>query len=272
MTTTCSGYIPSEEWDALTEEEREELIPQETTSVVSSLEFGDSGGHPFHGNQYVQIPIEDVKVGDTIRSHGMSEPATVTSLTPSSHRGIEPPDKRMERQLRSFEKYGEPNRIPAEEPPMIPHVSVGLSGPFDEVTLPVGTGLKVEKYEDTGLVDRVREEGGITYDPHTGTEPTDGYIVAKEGIPSTFVPTETFLHDDAAAYKALDGFLTEHAAEYDDPSAMVGIWRDGEEVVLDVVEKFDNLDEATQAGIDRNQQSGWDVVKGETFDTGGTGR
>lgn len=115
----------------------------------------------------------------------------------------------------------------------------------------------------------------MTYDPHTGTEPTDGFIVAKD-LPSTFIPTEAFLSDETRAKEALARFVDEHAAEYDDPTSMIGIWHDDnpehDEVVLDVVEQFMDYDEAVQAGVDRNQQAGWDVVNKKTFDTGGTGR
>jgi hypothetical protein len=57
---------------------------------------------------------------------------------------------------------------------------------------------------------------------------------------------------------------------------MVGIWHDTDpkhdEIVLDVTEKFDTQDEAVKAGVDRNQQSIWDVVGKQEIKTGGTGR
>lgn len=80
--------------------------------------------------------VADVRVGDRIQSHGMSEPATVTRIERVEVPRIEPPEQAMERRKRGLLEHDDPDFYPPEIPPPTEWLRLSLDGAYDEVTLP----------------------------------------------------------------------------------------------------------------------------------------
>jgi hypothetical protein len=125
-----------------------------------------------------------------------------------------------------------------------------------------------------GLASRVLravEEGGGTIPRGGGPEPTSGFPVALEGH-SSITPDSEF--KGAHAEQVLRSWMDQNAHLFDaDPSLHVGVWHDTEhgEVVLDPSQVVKDRETAIRLGRERNQQSVWDIAKGEEIPTGGTG-
>lgn len=149
-----------------------------------------------------------------------------------------------------------------------------LASGWDENEHPRGADGKFGDSSDAvqgSIIDRVREQGGLTVNPLTGAEPTDGFIVARqEG--SEIVAAAGFFDDREAGIDMIDQYLADHAADFDG-DAMLGLWHDTAhgEVVFDVVDRIASRDDAIAAGQSRDQQAIWDVAAGAEIDTGGSG-
>lgn len=121
------------------------------------------------------------------------------------------------------------------------------------------------------IIARVRDGGGYTVNPLTGTEPASGYCINEVGeCPK--VDAEEFF-DPQGGRRAIEAFIAEHrewfaapvGAGSGSPSGSgkhVGIWHDkaNSKVVLDRVDVVADLDAALELGRARNQRSMWDVA------------
>ena len=151
---------------------------------------------------------------------------------------------------------------------------------------PAGTeGGKGGKFKPAGMsewttkmVDWLRQNGGFSVHPKTGSEPDAGYMVAVDGH-SGIYPADRFYEDADWRESVIDDWLKREADQFDlDPEHMyIGGYADvnaeGEQiVVLDPSENvFVPEAEAVRLGTERNQVSIYDVVNHEVIDTGGTG-
>ena len=139
----------------------------------------------------------------------------------------------------------------------------------DKLTVPVGKKPPVTK----SIMDRLAEMepgGGMTIDPIDGTEPDTGIVVAHPGHNKEFNYDE-FMGPNGKKY--LKQYIKDNRDLISQEGNYLGLWHDEDnnEMVLDVVEVFNDRDEAIQAGIDRNQQAIYDIGNNELIDTGGTG-
>jgi len=139
----------------------------------------------------------------------------------------------------------------------------------DKLTVPVGKKPPVTK----SIMDRLAEMepgGGMTIDPIDGTEPDTGIVVAHPRHNKEFNYDE-FMGPNGKKY--LKQYIKDNRDLISQEGNYLGLWHDEEnnEMVLDVVEVFNDRDEAIQAGIDRNQQAIYDIGNNELIDTGGTG-
>lgn len=135
-----------------------------------------------------------------------------------------------------------------------------------ESTLTLDAGLS------QSITDRVRENGGLSVSMVDGSEPTEGFMVAKGGKQSAVLDADEF-YDPARGYQALSSFL--QANRELSQGAYLGLWDnsagDGK-VYLDVSENIMDREAAILAGRERDQISIWDVANFEEIDTGGTGK
>ena len=118
------------------------------------------------------------------------------------------------------------------------------------------------------LAAKVLADGGFTYDPNTGTFPTEGIAVAVPGH-SVIATREAFEADPRK-------FINDYMRQMRDDGVedlMIGGWHDtaNDEVVLDRVEVVADLDEAKRLGADRDEQAVYNLATGEEIPTGGTG-
>ena len=109
--------------------------------------------------------------------------------------------------------------------------------------------------------------GGFTFHINSRRYPASGYAVALAGY-SSITPARSFTED------LLISYLDTHSAKFDaSPHLHLGGWFDTahEEMVLDLVEVFEDRDAAIQAGISRNEQAIFDLANGIEIPTYGTG-
>lgn len=109
--------------------------------------------------------------------------------------------------------------------------------------------------------------GGFTFSISGRRYPATGYAVAVAGN-SFITPASSFTPDLLVSY------LDTHSAKFSaSPALHLGGWYDAahDEMVLDLVEVFDNQDEAVQAGISRDEQAIFDLANGIEIPTHGSG-
>lgn len=145
---------------------------------------------------------------------------------------------------------------------------------ISEETDPVAITDAAENKSQVGqIISTGIANGGFTWNPHDGTTPRSGYVVAIQGH-SKILP---YSPDDPDAWDKLRtsfvDFYKQNKNFFTDPAIHLGGWydKDHNEFVFDPVEVVDDLDQATKLGRDRNQQAIWDIANGTEIDTGGTG-
>ena len=111
--------------------------------------------------------------------------------------------------------------------------------------------------------------GGLTIDPLDGSEPTEGFVVARQGFNKEINYDEFMSDPEGYVYD----YLASNREALSEDGMYLGFWRDEEnnEMVLDVSEVFSDREAGIQAGIDRNQQAIYDIGSNEVVNTGGTG-
>ena len=123
------------------------------------------------------------------------------------------------------------------------------------------------------IIERVRATGGLSVSMVDGSEPPDGYMVARVGVKAAIVEADDF-YDTPKGTAALASFLIDNKAELTGGDYL-GVWHDtnGGKVYLDVSENVKDRETAIRLGSpsERNQISIWDVVEGKEIPTGGTG-
>lgn len=122
------------------------------------------------------------------------------------------------------------------------------------------------------ILERVRENGGLSVNMVDGSEPTTGYMVAKGAKYGAIVDAEDF-YDPIKGPKALADYMKKHKAELGGGKNYLGLWHNTEDgkVYLDVSENIQDKERAISAGRKQDQISIWDVANFAEIQTGGTG-
>lgn len=116
---------------------------------------------------------------------------------------------------------------------------------------------------------------GITVSPVTGEILTKGFVVSLENHSQVETAAVFFEKTDSHTYgKALiSSYLQNKAKLFLQSNIYLGIWHDtsSDLVFLDLSEVFENMEEAIQAGKERNQIAIFDLSTGSVIFTGGDG-
>jgi hypothetical protein len=134
-----------------------------------------------------------------------------------------------------------------------------------------GSSMTLDAGVAQSIVERVRANGGLSVSMVDGSEPTEGFMVAKGGKQSAIVDADEF-YDPVKGPEAMSSFLKGNRELGE--GAYLGLWHnqaDGK-VYLDVSENIMDRATAIAAGRERDQISIWDVANFEEIDTGGTGQ
>ncbi|HEY7515751.1 MAG TPA: hypothetical protein VIC87_14790, partial [Vicinamibacteria bacterium] len=113
------------------------------------------------------------------------------------------------------------------------------------------------------------EDGGFTWDPHTGEfrqtgTPGAGTAVAVADETALLIrPGDKAFSDPGAFRAAIRGFMGEHADELKNSRMHVGGWKDDEGIHIDVSEILASREEAQRLGVLRKQKAVFDL---ETFE------
>lgn len=107
------------------------------------------------------------------------------------------------------------------------------------------------------LVNYINNQGGMTYNPRTGTMPTKGFACAKA--------ENEFIINHAISENDLYYYLFKHAQEFStEDKAHFGVWFNAEngKTYLDTSYVFDTQEEAEAFAVANNQLAYFDL---ETF-------
>ena len=120
---------------------------------------------------------------------------------------------------------------------------------------------KVHAADAKILADVSKKNGGLTYDPRTGTQPQAGYSVAM-------YPDRTQLVHGAASLdgRAMDAYITKNKDVLDrDPHSNIGTWynRSDDSWYLDVPHVERSLAHAATLGKERGEKAIWDLKRHE---------
>ena len=156
----------------------------------------------------------------------------------------------------------------------VPDVSVAKhqQGKHDQAAHGRRGGVSVSPEVAQSIIGRVREQGGLSVNMIDGSEPPDGYMVARtEGVKPSIVSADEFYGADTGP-AALSSFLKDNKASLTGGDYL-GVWHDTDSgnVFLDVSQNVKDRATAERLGSERNQISIWDVVEGKEIATGGTG-
>lgn len=161
-----------------------------------------------------------------------------------------------------------------------------LAGQHDQSTHGRRFNTTVSGETSGSILERVKEYGGLSAKLTDGSEPPDGYMVARDSSKFGTVVSATDFFDPSKGAKILGAFLIKNKQELGSGRAYLGVWHekikivDGVEVAipaseqkvhLDVTDRIVGKDKAISLGRRRNQISIWDVVNFDEIQTGGTG-
>jgi hypothetical protein len=120
------------------------------------------------------------------------------------------------------------------------------------------------------IIEKVAANEGLSVRMLTGKEPVGGYMVARKEF-SSIVPASDFF-EKSTGVNILESYFNSKKEQLGGKNYL-GVWHDkkNNEVVLDVVDNILKQDEAVRTGVERNQQSIWDVKNQTEIPTGGTG-
>ena len=122
------------------------------------------------------------------------------------------------------------------------------------------------------ILDRVKENGGLSVNMVDGSEPTSGYMVAAGTQYGATVSAADF-YDPIKGPKILADYMKKNKSDLGTGKNYLGLWHNTEDgnVYLDVSQNIQDKGEAISAGQARDQISIWDVANFAEIQTGGTG-
>jgi len=138
-----------------------------------------------------------------------------------------------------------------------------------------GYGLRINNEVARQIISKVRARGGLSVHMVDGSEPPNGYMVARldgvNGVKARIVDGKDFF-DDERGRVILGDFLVDNQKQLTGDDYL-GVWHEtsSDKVFLDVAQNVKSKPTAERLGRERDQKSIWDVVKMEEVDTGGTG-
>lgn len=103
------------------------------------------------------------------------------------------------------------------------------------------------------LVDKIKRDGGFTYDPVDDLSPSSGYAVAYYDDAEEIHDVETITEDDVYSY------LDKHREKFRDRRSHVGGWVSEGKVYLDISLVIPDRSEAEKIGIEKNQYAIFDL-------------
>lgn len=119
------------------------------------------------------------------------------------------------------------------------------------------------------IINRVKDEGGLTINMVDGSEPQTGYTFARGAKYGSVVDAQAFYKDE----DVLAAYYIKHKADLTGGKYHLGLWHndvDGQ-VYLDVSENIQDKERAIAQGRRNDQISIWDVVNKKEIATGGSG-
>jgi hypothetical protein len=133
-------------------------------------------------------------------------------------------------------------------------------------------GVQVAPEIVRSTLERVKENGGLSVSLKDGSEPTQGFMVAKGKKFAAIVKADDFF-DEAKGAEILSSYMKQHKSEFNNSNNYLGLWHntDDGQVYLDVSENIKDEGEAISRGRERDQISIWDVANFKEIETGGTG-
>jgi len=133
-------------------------------------------------------------------------------------------------------------------------------------------GVEVAPEIVRSILERVKEDGGLSVNLRDGKEPTKGFMVAKGKKYAAIVKADDFF-DETKGAEILSSYMKRNKADLATGKNYLGLWhnQDDGQVYLDVSENIMDENEATSRGRDRDQISIWDVANFKEIQTGGTG-
>lgn len=134
------------------------------------------------------------------------------------------------------------------------------------------TGASMGEGVASSILERVRENGGLSVNMVDGSEPTSGYMVAK-GSQYGSIASEADFYDPIKGPKILADYMKNNKSDLATGKNYLGLWhnKDDGKVYLDISENIQNVDTARTLGAKRDQISIWDVANFAEIQTGGTG-
>lgn len=155
------------------------------------------------------------------------------------------------------------------------HVEKHLQGKHDQSSHSGGKsatgGASVSGKVTRSVLDKVKENGGLSVRLTNGTEPTTGFMVARKGM-GAIVEAKDFF-DPSKGKQILSDYMKKHKSELATGKDYLGIWhnKDDGKVYFDVSANIGDRETAIEMGQANDQISIWDVVNFEEIATGGTG-
>lgn len=145
-----------------------------------------------------------------------------------------------------------------------------LPNKHDQSSHASGGGVSTEIA--ASILERVKENGGLSVNMVTGAEPSSGYMVAKGSKVAAIVSADDF-YDPVKGPQALSNYMKRNKSDLATGKNYLGVWHNKEDgkVYLDVSENIQSKSKAITAGRKRDQISIWDVANFEEIGTGGTG-
>jgi hypothetical protein len=124
----------------------------------------------------------------------------------------------------------------------------------------------------SSILERVRDNGGLSVNMVDGSEPTSGYMVAK-GSQYGSIASESDFYDAIKGPKILADYMKKNKSDLGTGKNYLGLWhnKDDGQVYLDISENIQDRDRARSLGLKRDQISIWDVANFSEIETGGTG-
>ncbi len=134
------------------------------------------------------------------------------------------------------------------------------------------TGASMGEGVASSILERVRENGGLSVNMVDGSEPTSGYMVAK-GSQYGAIASEADFYDSVKGPKILADYMKKNKSDLATGKNYLGLWhnKDDGQVYLDISENIQDRETARNLGAKRDQISIWDVTNFAEIETGGTG-
>ena len=111
--------------------------------------------------------------------------------------------------------------------------------------------------------DAILKNGGATFNLVTGTSPTTGYVVSKQGYEDTIDLFGNNVTQTMLVNSFVRVYVSEHGFELSVVEQNLGGWIHDKKLYLDISILFDNEADAIKYAKDNNQLAYFDLNKGK---------